>query len=92
MTYDSLDITAKFTSQRKINFPILRDTDARHVKAFGILNINYAPGHRAYGIPLPGILLLDPDGVLLAKFAEEGYKDRPEFTLVIEAARQASGR
>ncbi len=87
MTYDSLDITAKFAKQRKIDFPILRDIDARHVKSFAILNMNYEPGHRFYGIPLPGILLLDPDGVLLAKFAEEDYKDRPEFTLVIEAAR-----
>lgn len=91
MTYDSLSITAKFTKKNNINFPILHDIDAQHVKSFGVLNMNYELGHRVYGIPLPGILLLDADGVLLAKFAEEDYKDRPDFTLVIEAARKAVG-
>ena len=68
-------------------FPLLRDEDTTHVTALGILNTEYEPGSRAYGIPYPGIFLLSPDGAVLAKFAEEDYRNRPDFDYVLEAAR-----
>ncbi len=52
----------------------------------GILNTQYEPGHRAYGIPYPGIFVLDSSGTIRAKLAEEDYKVRPDFSLVLEAA------
>ena len=48
--------------------------------------MDYEPGHRVYGIPYPGIFLVDPNGVIQAKFAEESYRDRPDFANVLEAA------
>jgi peroxiredoxin len=56
------------------------------VNALGILNEDYEPSSRAYGVPHPGIFLLDPNGVIRAKFAEEGYRARPDFDSVLEAA------
>ncbi len=68
MTYESQEIHLNFTKQHDIGYPILSDSDARHVKAFGILNEAYAPGHRVYGIPHPGIFLVDKQGILRGRW------------------------
>jgi peroxiredoxin len=88
MTYDSLDTLKNAEIDYETRFPLLRDEDTRHVSALGILNTDYEPGSRAYGIPYPGIFLLNSDGTVLAKFAEEDYRNRPDFGYVLEAARQ----
>ncbi|ALO44867.1 peroxiredoxin family protein [Pseudohongiella spirulinae] len=88
MTYDSIDTLKNAEIDYETRFPLLRDEGTRHVSALGILNADYEPGSRAYGIPYPGIFLLSSDGTVLAKFAEEDYRDRPDFGYVLEAARQ----
>jgi len=87
MTYESPETHLDFTKQYAIGYPILSDPDTRHVIAFGILNESFEPGHRAHGVPHPGIFLVDRDGIINAKFAEEGFRKRPAIDLVIEAAR-----
>ncbi len=87
MTYESPQIHLDFTKQYQIGYPILSDPDIRYVKAFGILNESFEPGHRAHGVPHPGIFLVDRDGTVKAKFAEEGFRKRPAIDLVLEAAR-----
>ena len=86
MTYDSVELLKTVGEDEGIDFTLLRDEDAAHVDALGIRNLDYEPGHRAYGIPYPGIFLIDADGVIQAKFAEEDYRDRPDFSFVLEAA------
>jgi peroxiredoxin len=86
MTYDSLDILKAAEEDYAVNFPMLRDEDVKHVSAFGILNQQYQPGQRAYGIPEPGIFLISADGIIRFKFAEQDYRIRPDFSLVLEAA------
>ncbi len=87
MTYDPVDILEISSGDHEATFPMLSDADGyKNVMAMGILNAQYEPGHRAYGIPYPGIFLLDSDGIILAKFAEEDYKMRPDFSLVLEEA------
>lgn len=77
MTYDDLSILKSFSERNVLPYPLVRDVDVRHVKAFDILNEDYAPGHKGYGIPHPGIMYLDAQGVIRAKFADQGYKSRP---------------
>ena len=86
MTYDSVEMLKTVEEDRGIDFPLLRDADVTHVNALGIRNLDYEPGQRAYGIPYPGIFLIDADGVIRAKFAEEDYRNRPDFDIVLEAA------
>lgn len=86
MTYDSLDVLKAAEEDYGAEFAMLRDEDTKHVSAFGILNNQYEPGHRAYGIPEPGIFLLSPDGTVRFKFAEQDYRIRPDFSRVLEAA------
>jgi peroxiredoxin len=86
MTYDSREILKGAEEDYGTTFPLLQDVETRHVSALGILNQQYEPGHRAYGIPEPGIFLLDNTGVIRFKFAEQDYRMRPDFSLVLEAA------
>lgn len=86
MTYDPVATLAEAADEHEVTFPLLFDENVTHVNAMGILNTQYEPGHRAYGIPYPGIFLLDANGVVRFKFAEEDYRLRPDFSLVLEAA------
>jgi len=88
MTYDSLDILKAAEEDYAVNLPMLRDEDVKHVSAFGILNQQYQPGQRAYGIPEPGIFLISADGIIRFKFAEQDYRMRPDFGLVLKAASE----
>ena len=84
MTYDSLEVLAGFHESEKLGYPLLKDNGAEHVIAFGVLNDDYEEGHRAYGIPHPGILLIAPSGQILAKYALPGYRKRPPFEELYE--------
>jgi len=85
ITYDSIETLKTVAEDLDTDLPLLHDAATLHVTAFGILNPAYEPGHYAYGIPLPGIMVVSPAGVILKKFAEEDYRVRPDFDLVLEA-------
>lgn len=87
MTYDSVDTLKEVEEDNGIPFALLHDADRTHVTAFDVLNdVDYRPGQRAWGVPYPGIFLIDADGIVRAKFAEERYQDRPDFANVLAAA------
>ena len=89
MTYDSQKTLADFVTSAGLEYPLLGDVESEHMNAFGIRNIEYEPDSNFYGIPYPGIVLISPEGQVLAKFAEPGYRARPEFTDVFEQVSQA---
>lgn len=76
VTYDAPGAIRKFADERKIEFPILSDQDHTIVQRYGILNRQYQPGDRNYGIPHPGTFILDRDGRVLARYFEEEYQYR----------------
>ncbi len=87
MTYDSIETLQEVSKDEGIRFTLLRDEDITHVNRLGILNdTDYEPGQRAYGVPYPGIFLISSDGIIRAKFAEESYRDRPDFSDILAAA------
>ncbi len=88
LTYDSVELLKTVQEDQDVQFPLLHDEEVSHVNAFGIRNLDYEPGHRIYGIPYPGIFLIDSNGVIKAKFAEARYQDRPAFEDVLEAAAE----
>ena len=84
MTYDKPEVINEFTSKWDIEFSLLRDVDRAHVDAWGIRNEEYGEGTFAYGIPHPGVVLMSPDGEILAKWAERGYRTRADWSTVLE--------
>ena len=58
MTYDSVEMLKSVEEDEGVEFTLLRDADITHVNALGILNEDYEPGSRAYGVPHPGIFII----------------------------------
>jgi peroxiredoxin len=87
MTYDAVETNARFQARHKVTYTLLSDIGARHVTAFGILNEQYAPGHRFYGIAHPGMMLVSPEGKIVARFAEANFRQRPDYDEVVTAVR-----
>ena len=84
MTYDKPEIIQTFDDKWDINFPVLKDVERAHVEAWGIRNQEYGPGTFAYGVPYPGVAFISPDGKILAKWAERGYRSRADWSQVLE--------
>jgi peroxiredoxin len=84
MTYDSPEIIKAFDNTWDIRFPVLKDVERQHVEAWGVRNQEYGPGTFGYGIPYPGVVLISPEGKILAKWAEEGYRSRADWSQVLE--------
>ena len=91
MTYDSVELLAAFHGEQSLGYPLLHDEEAEHVLGFDVLNEAYAPDHSIYGIPHPGIFLIDADGVIAAKFAVPGYRQRPPIEDVLKAVQAVAG-
>ena len=91
MTYDDQEIIRDFHEEWEIGFPMLKDVDRQHVEAWGIRNEQYGEGSFAYGIPHPGVVLLSPEGKILAKFAEAGYRSRADWSSVLDEVREIVG-
>ncbi|CAN5557990.1 hypothetical protein BH09PLA1_BH09PLA1_17190 [soil metagenome] len=84
ISYDSVEVLAKFAGKRQITFPLLSDAGSKTIRAYGILN----PDGKgmAEGIPYPGTFLIDKQGVIRAKIFVDGYRERHSTDELIKAA------
>ena len=55
---------------------LLSDPDSKIIRAFDILNETTKLGTLTYGIPYPGIYVVDAQSKVLSKYFEDDYKDR----------------
>ena len=76
ITYDSTAVMADFAGRRGITFPLLSDPGSATIKAYGLLNTTVDAATSNYGIPFPGTLVLDAQGVVTERFFEEAYQER----------------
>lgn len=89
MTYDDREVLSSFALDQELGYTLLSDPDGAYMAALGIRNDEYGPGHPGFGIPHPGIMLIDSSRTILYKAAEEDYRERPSFESVFEAVRAA---
>ena len=90
VTYDSLAILRDFAGRKGLTYPLLSDSDSRMIRAFGILNDNFQPGHAWYGVPFPGTYIVDERGIVRTKFFEEDHRER--FTAASILVREFNDR
>ena len=76
ITYDSPDLQQAFIDADSITYPLISDIDTATMSALGILNESYHPGEPAYGIPHPGIFVLNPEREIVGKIFVEDYAKR----------------
>ncbi|MFV8817789.1 redoxin domain-containing protein [Haliea sp. E17] len=89
ITYDDPEVQRAFAAQWGIEYPILHDVDTLTFRTLGILNRDYQPGDAAYGIPYPGMLVIDPAGKVVGKLFLEDYSVRVDAGAALEFARAA---
>ena len=92
ISYDSPEVLAQFKLRRQIGYTLVSDAGSKTIDAFKLRDPQYRPGHRAHGVPQPAIFVVSRAGVVQAKLAEEGYRNRPPVPLVIAAVEAAAKR
>lgn len=83
ISVDTVDLVKRFHDAGQIRYPILADAKGTITAALGIRDSNYPPGTDAYGVPQPGIFILDRNRLIVAKFFEQGYRTRPDLDKVL---------
>ncbi|MBI3939575.1 MAG: redoxin domain-containing protein [Acidobacteria bacterium] len=76
ISYDSGEILRHFTGRVGIHYPLLSDSDSSVIRSFGIFNSNVPRDHAWYGVPFPGIYIVDAGGRVQKKYFEENYRNR----------------
>jgi peroxiredoxin len=84
ISYDNTDILNSFSQANNLNYPLLSDQGAATVKAYGILNKDYQVGDDNYGIPYPGVVIINPAGNIDHKYFFKGYRKRVKFSDLFE--------
>lgn len=91
ITYDDPALQKLFTDKFNITIPVLSDIDVLSFKTLGILNEEYMAGEFQYGIPHPGMIVVDPQGTVVGKLFLEAFSSRVDSTAALAFARSALG-
>ena len=68
--------------------PLLSDVESEAIRAFGVLNTSVSPDDTfLYGIPYPGVFVIDGDGRVTAKFFYDSYKKRDSAEMILDVVR-----
>ncbi len=78
ISYDDMSVLREFTEDNDINYSLISDQNYQTFKSFGVLNQDYQPDDDIYGIPYPGVLVIDSSQKLIHKYFYEGYRNRPK--------------
>ena len=74
ISYDSEAILKYFAGRRKIDFPLLADSNSRIIRAYQVLN---SEGTGQFlNMARPGYFFIDANGVIREKFFEAKYRER----------------
>lgn len=84
ITYDQPHKSKSFSDRHDIRYPVLYDQGSRIIKAFDLLNTDYKQGSKYHGVPHPAIFVVSPDGVIKARYQEDGYKKRPDLNVILQ--------
>lgn len=91
VSYDTQEVLSDFGERQDIGFPMLSDRNSAAIKAFGILNTTVDPNDDVYGIPFPGMYVLDANGVVKAKYFEDSFQERYSAAAVLTREFGANG-
>jgi hypothetical protein len=83
ISYDSVQVLKKFAEKYQITYPLLSDVNSDVIKKFGIFNTTLDSSHRWYGIPFPGIYIVDENLTVVKKQFESTYYERPTVETIL---------
>jgi len=76
ISYDSVGALKSFAERQHITYPLLSDPDSKIIRTYDIFNETVKPGTPAYGIPYPGVYVVDARGMVVSKYFEDDFKER----------------
>ena len=76
ITYDAPELQQAFVDAGNITYPFISDVDATTMISLGILNEGNSPGEPAYGIPHPGVFIVDRENQIVGKIFIESFRER----------------
>lgn len=90
ISYDSVEVLKEFADKHKITFPLLSDPESKTIVAYALKN-KETVGKKfgtvdLDGVPYPGTILVDKDGVVREKLFVDGYKERHSLEQLVKAA------
>ncbi len=91
ITYDSPELQQAFIDKFGITIPVLSDINGLSFRTLGILNDEYRQGDRQYGIPYPGMIVINPAGEVVGKLFLEAYSSRVDSAAALAFAKKALG-
>ena len=91
ITYDEPRLQQAFIDKFGITIPVLADINALSFKTLGILNEDYQRGDSRYGIPHPGMIVVNPDGEVVGKLFLEAYSSRVDSQAALAFAKEVLG-
>ena len=85
ISYDSVEVLAKFAGDFGITYPLLADPQSEVIRRFGILNTMIRPEETEYyGLPYPGTYAVGTDGRVTEKSFFRYYRVRPSAQSVLK--------
>lgn len=85
MLYDSPSDLNRFSRRHKLTLSLVSDQGSVVIKDLGLLNEEMPKDTQYFGVPYPGIFLLDGELRVVDKFAEKDYRDRPVIEDLVKA-------
>ncbi len=76
VTYDTPELQQAFVDAGNITYPFISDIDAATMLALGVLNERYEPGEPSYGIPHPGVFVVNLDNEIVGKIFIDSFRER----------------
>lgn len=90
ISYNTQEELKGFAGDHGITFPLLSDVDSKVIKQLGVLNTLIDPNEpmakRFYGIPFPGVFVVDESGVITEKMFNRHYATRHSAGTILNSA------
>jgi peroxiredoxin len=91
ITHDNPDAQQVFVDEHHISIPVLSDVNALSMKTVGLLDENFRPDDSRYGSPYPGMMVIDPNGIVVGKLFLEDFRTRVDTAVALAFAKKALG-
>lgn len=88
ISYDSPETLRIFSQNNKLAYSLLSDQNVESFKALSVVNTQYSLGDKHYGIPYPGVIVVNTNGKVIYKYFFEGYKQRVKFKQLLNTLQQ----
>ncbi|MGH9614795.1 MAG: redoxin domain-containing protein [Bryobacteraceae bacterium] len=76
LSYDSPAVLRNFAERKGIEYPLLSDPESQVIRETGLLNRSIPKDSSSYGIPYPGVFVVDAHGRITGKYFEQDFTRR----------------